>query len=160
MGIFLNYHKFICRYTPCLCYASDIVSPQINKHYMLCNLLWVFKKLFLQPFIFSIIFAARSGTCNRPDINILSLHPYKYLSGRANKFNAVKPHVKHIGRRIYNPERPVDIKWLYIKPCLKSLGQDYLNTIPCLNILLCLKNTIHKLFLGKVRNYIFVRCEM
>ncbi len=109
--------------------AADIVAPQIQKHAVLCELLFVMQQVIRQSAFFVRRSTSRSCPRNGSNGDSRVLYPHEHLRGRAHEAHPVELQKIQIGRGIQAAQSPVDVEGSRPQSDAESLAEHNLEGI-------------------------------
>ena len=151
----LHIHEIFYLHRAIFAHASQVVAAQVHQHHVLGALFLVVAHLFFEAQIFGLVVAAGMRPGNRAVLELAPGHANQHLWRRAQNLRLRHAKKINIGRRIYLPQRAIEIErrnaWNEVEP----LREHNLENIARCNVLLASLYAAHEISSAVVPVLIF-----
>ena len=121
---------------------AQVVAPEIDQHVMFRQLLFVSKKLLFQQLVFLVRFPARTRSRQGERVQNAVLQLDQRFRGRPGNFNVSARQIKHVRRRVNRSQVTVRVEQTAFKIHAQAVGQNNLENIAFVNVLLRFANHV------------------
>ena len=151
MGIFFRVHHLLDPHRTGRGHPAHVVAAQIDEHDVLGALLGIGKQIRDELFVLLIVPAARPRAGNGTHLQAAVFHAHEHFRRRADHRGVAQRQEIHVGRRVDEPQDPVQVKGIGLHAHGKALRQHHLENVAGLNVLAAALDRRLVLLLGEVR---------